>query len=143
MLESTCRDGCKSVCVHLLLIPIGDTCRLAPVRHDPRGLRVEAGCKAEKLEAIKNASSLLSISENTARDACRFHPERCVEDIKIAYCATSDHFQPSTQEETKEFKHKYGIRKPYYLLVGSSTGYKNAQLFFEGFAQLPREAYDI
>ncbi|NEP82529.1 MAG: glycosyltransferase family 4 protein, partial [Okeania sp. SIO3B3] len=34
------------------------------------------------------------------------------------------------------FKHKYGISKPYFLLVGAGDNYKNAILFFHAFTKL-------
>ena len=146
MLESTCRElGAKVFVSTYYSFPSATPAALLLYDMIPEVFEWKQDAMwAEKVEAVKNASSLLSISENTARDACRFHPGRNVEDVKVAYCATSDHFQPATEQAAKEFQEKYGIRKPYYLLVGSSTGYKNAQLFFEGFAQLEgSEAFDI
>lgn len=98
----------------------------------------------EKTLAINNASSLLAISKNTAIDVCNFHPDRKQDDIPIAYCATTSNFEPAQQSEIEEFKLKYGIRRPYFLLVGSSTSYKNAQLFFKGFSLMKNsEEFDI
>ena len=90
----------------------------------------------EKSAAIDNADTLLAISKNTATDVSKFHPDRPADQTTIAYCATSDNFKPANHVDLEEFKTKYGLRRPYFLLVGSSISYKNAQLFFQGFAQL-------
>ncbi|MDY7016007.1 MAG: glycosyltransferase family 1 protein, partial [Cyanobacteriota bacterium] len=89
----------------------------------------------EKHEAIQKACSYLSISENTARDLKRFFPE--IESITVAPCGVESRLTPATPEEVQQFKFKYGIGKPYFLLVAPNSGYKNASLFFQAFAQLP------
>jgi glycosyltransferase involved in cell wall biosynthesis len=90
----------------------------------------------EKTSAINNAESLLAISKNTARDLNKFHPGCPVANIGVAYCATTEVFKPANVVDLEDFKLKYGINRPYFLLVGSSTSYKNAQLFFQAFSQL-------
>jgi glycosyltransferase involved in cell wall biosynthesis len=91
----------------------------------------------EKHHAIRHASGYISISENTARDLTRFFPEIALESVTVAHCGVDSLFSPASQEDINSFKTKYGISKPYFLLVGSGADYKNAILFFQAFSQLP------
>lgn len=88
----------------------------------------------EKQEAIQYASTYLAISENTARDCQKIYTD--IESITVASCGVSDLFFPAPEEDILRFKFKYGISKPYFLLVAPGTGYKNSQLFFQAFSQL-------
>ena len=97
-----------------------------------------------KHHAIRYASSYLAISENTARDLVKFFPDICPESITVAHCGVKSNFTPASAREIDSFKAKYGISKPYFLLVGASSGYKNAFLFFKAFAQLySRQGFEI
>ncbi|MBD2447737.1 glycosyltransferase [Nostoc sp. FACHB-152] len=89
-----------------------------------------------KHQGIQQASSHIAISEHTARDLARFFPEVAVESITVAHCGVSSTFSPAKAEEVNAFKAKYGITKPYFILVGAGNGYKNSMLFFQAFAQL-------
>ena len=96
-----------------------------------------------KHQAIQNASGYLAISENTARDLVRFFPEIPLESVKVALCGVTDNFSPASQQEVNSFKTKYGISKPYFMIV-SIGGYKNTILFLEAFALLnSKQAFDI
>jgi len=88
----------------------------------------------EKQEALKYASAYLAVSENTARDLQHFCPD--VETVTVARNGVKYPFEPATPEEVANFKLKYGIAKPYFLLVAPGTHYKNGHLFFQAFAQL-------
>ncbi|MEM9214619.1 MAG: glycosyltransferase [Cyanobacteria bacterium P01_F01_bin.150] len=93
----------------------------------------------EKHHAIQQASYYLSISQSTAKDLAQFYPAIDTSQIKVALCGVSDDFSPSSEEDIRYFKAKYGINKPYYILVGAGRGvhsYKNPKLFFEAFANL-------
>lgn len=94
----------------------------------------------EKHYAIQQASRYLAISQNTARDLCRYFPALALEKVTVAPCGVHSIFQPATPAETQQFQAKYQIRKPYFLLVGSRNGYKNTILFFQAFAQLANAA---
>lgn len=96
-----------------------------------------------KHQGIQHASAYLAISENTARDLVRFFPEIPLESLKVALCGVTDNFSPASQEELNSFRTKYGISKPYFMIV-SIGGYKNTILFLKAFAQLhSKQAFDI
>ncbi|MGB0564442.1 MAG: glycosyltransferase family 4 protein, partial [Spirulinaceae cyanobacterium] len=71
-------------------------------------------------------------------------PAQAEHPATVAHCGVDPLFSPATGAEIEQFRRHYGIQKPYFLLVAPSTGYKNAQLFFQAFAQLPsRAGFDL
>ncbi|MBE9030762.1 glycosyltransferase [filamentous cyanobacterium LEGE 11480] len=97
-----------------------------------------------KHTAIQQAVAAISISENTAKDlatvisADRHYP------ITAARCGVNPIFHPASPEAILQFKAKFGIQKPYFMLVGAGLGYKNSQLFFQALNQLPsRQAFAV
>ncbi|MBE9096150.1 glycosyltransferase family 4 protein [Tychonema sp. LEGE 07203] len=98
----------------------------------------------EKHRGIRHASSYISISQNTACDLVKFFPHIPSNLITVAHCGVANNFSPASLEEVNCFKIKYGISKPYFILVGAGSGYKNANLFFQAFAQLyTRQGFEI
>ena len=97
----------------------------------------------EKHKAINHASGFIAISENTAKDINKFFPNIPTESITVAHCGVDSLFSPASETEIENFKHKYGINKPYFLL-GGLGGYKNSVLFFQAFNQLAnKQGFDI
>ncbi len=98
----------------------------------------------EKHYGIRHACAYISISENTAKDLVKFFPEISPDLVTVAHCGVNPIFSPASSEEVNQFKNKYGITKPYFILVGSGSNYKNAPLFFEAFGKLPsRQGFEI
>jgi len=98
----------------------------------------------EKHYGIRHASSYISISKNTACDLVKFFPQIPSNLVTVAHCGVANNFSPASLEEVNCFKTKYGISKPYFLLVGAGSGYKNANLFFQAFAKLDsRQGFEI
>jgi len=89
----------------------------------------------EKHRAIQQASTYVAISENTARDLIKFFPQIYPGEITVALCGVKSSFTPGSIEKINNFRIKYGISKPYFILVGTG-GYKNTEFFFQAFAQL-------
>ncbi|HTH39796.1 MAG TPA: glycosyltransferase family 1 protein [Rhodocyclaceae bacterium] len=87
-----------------------------------------------KHEGIRHARDYISISQNTAQDLLRFFPDIRPEQVAIAHCGVD--FKAPPPDQVAAFKTKYGIGKPYFLLVGSRAAYKNGLQFFQAFAQL-------
>lgn len=90
----------------------------------------------EKHQAIQQASAYITISEHTAHDLVRCFPDIANEAVTVAHCGVPATFVPAKSEAINSFKTKYGISKPYFLLVGTGSGYKNSILFFRAFAKL-------
>lgn len=91
----------------------------------------------EKHRAIRYAQNYLAISDSTARDLCHFFPEISPGKVVTTYCG-SDFRQP-TPTAVAEFKQRFGIERPYFLISGVRSDYKNAALFFHAFARLGDE----
>ena len=89
----------------------------------------------EKHYGIKHASAYISISENTARDLSGCFPDVPLNSITVAHCGVFPQFSPASAEEINQFKTKYGISKPYFMLVGVGADYKNGILFFKAFSK--------
>ncbi len=91
----------------------------------------------EKHYGIQHASAYIAVSENTARDLVKCFPDISLESVIIAQNGVNHQiFSPAQPEELNAFKTKYGITKPYFILVGAGSGYKNSILFFQAFYQL-------
>ncbi|MEM9542561.1 MAG: methyltransferase domain-containing protein [Cyanobacteria bacterium P01_E01_bin.42] len=91
----------------------------------------------EKHHGIEHASAYITISENTAKDLVRCFPNIFPNRVTVAPCGINPSFTPANPREIEGFKTKYNITKPYFLLIGLNTGYKNATFFFQSFSQLP------
>jgi hypothetical protein len=73
----------------------------------------------------------------------KFFPHISPELVTVAPCGVKGTFSPASLEEVNQFKTKYGISKPYFIIVGTG-GYKNTILFFQAFGQLhSRESFEI
>jgi predicted O-linked N-acetylglucosamine transferase (SPINDLY family)/glycosyltransferase involved in cell wall biosynthesis len=98
----------------------------------------------EKHQAIQNASQYIAVSEHTACDLVSCFPEISRESIIVAHCGVEKTFSPANIKEINSFKTKYGITKPYFILVGIENNNKNSILFFKAFSQLTSSsAFDI
>ena len=97
----------------------------------------------EKQRAIEHASAYLTISENTAKDLVEIYPDIDSSTVTVAHCGVQSIFKPASATNLAEFRAKYGITKPYFV-IGSPGGYKNTELFLQAFAQLPaKSGFDI
>lgn len=98
----------------------------------------------DKHHGIAQAQAFIGISENTLTDLVQCFPDTATKPRTVAHCGVDSIFSPATAPELERFRQKYGIHRPYFLLCGPGTGYKNAQLFFRAFAQLPsRLGFDL
>ncbi len=97
-----------------------------------------------KHECIRRAVAHLAISRSTANDLGRFFPQLARESVVVAHCGADSSFRPVAPEAIDAFREKYGIRKPYFLMVGMRGGYKGGATFLEAFAQLAnRQEFEI
>ncbi|RQH49055.1 methyltransferase domain-containing protein [Okeania hirsuta] len=97
----------------------------------------------EKHRSIKQAISYISISENTARDLVKYFPQISANSVKVAHCGIEPKFSRATPQKVANFKQKYQINRPYFLIVGERIGwlgYKNTMLFFQAFAKFKKSA---
>lgn len=97
----------------------------------------------EKQLAILYASAYLTVSKHTAKDLIKFFPGLDQEQIYLSYNGLDPIFHPASQSQIKEFRENMGLEKPYFLVVGDRVGfngYKNVQLFFRAFSQIPNKS---
>lgn len=98
----------------------------------------------EKHHCIATASAYITVSQNTAKDLLQFFPNIAPERVTVAYNGISPEFSPTSTAQIDQFKSTYGITKPYFLISGLNTTYKNNQLFFQAFAQLwTRSGFEV
>jgi glycosyltransferase involved in cell wall biosynthesis len=98
----------------------------------------------EKQRGIQHASAFLTISEHTAKDLIELNPEIDPQTVIPALCGVQSIFKPADAEQIASFRTQNGIAKPYFLLVGAGSGYKNTILFWQGFAKLANNSdFDI
>ena len=91
----------------------------------------------EKRRAIEHASAYLTISEHTAKDLVEVYSDIDPETVTVAHCGIQSIFTTQSIESVDKFRNKYGITKPYFILIGSSLGgYKNGILFWKAFSQI-------
>ncbi|URD52691.1 FkbM family methyltransferase [Chroococcidiopsis sp. CCNUC1] len=99
----------------------------------------------EKHYGIQHATAYITVSEQTARDLVKFFPDISLESVTVAQNGVDRQiFSPANSDAIARFKMKYGISKPYFLIVGAGAGYKNSIVFFQAFAQLhSKQGFDI
>jgi glycosyltransferase involved in cell wall biosynthesis len=90
----------------------------------------------EKQRAIEHASAYLTISEHTAKDLIEIHTCIDPKTVTVAHCGVQSTFKLATISDLAEFRYKYGITKPYFI-ISSPGGYKNTELFLQAFNRLP------
>lgn len=90
----------------------------------------------EKHQAIHHASAYIAISEHTAHDLTSCFSDIPIDAVTVAHCGVHPTFSPAKTEVINDFRTRYSINKPYFLLVGAGSGYKNGILFFKAFAKL-------
>ncbi len=95
---------------------------------------------------ILNTSRFACISQSTANDLRRFHPEIPESEVTVTFLAASPGYGTATPAQIQDFKARHGLDKDYILLTGEriglhvgTQGYKNAALAFRGWSLLPAE----
>jgi FkbM family methyltransferase len=97
----------------------------------------------EKQRAIAHASAYITISEHTAQDLVEIYSDIDPNTVTVAHCGVQSVFKEASATNLAEFRYKYGIAKPYFV-ISSPGGYKNTELFLQAFAQLPaKSGFDI
>jgi glycosyltransferase involved in cell wall biosynthesis/predicted Zn-dependent protease len=108
------------------------------------GMDLEHAEWRAKAAAITKAAAYVCVSQSTQNDFKRLYPEHSHKSFFITPNAVTDVFSIHKKAEVEAFKARYGIRKPYFILVGHRQLYKNAVLFFKAFNMLEeRDAYEI
>lgn len=97
-----------------------------------------------KHHAIQHASAYMTISENTSQDLQNLFSDINPSQITTTLCGVASHFQPASPFEIMQFRDRFNIQKPYFLLIGPSMGYKNGELFLQGLSNLSsRRGFEV
>jgi glycosyltransferase involved in cell wall biosynthesis len=87
----------------------------------------------QKQKCLQESSYFAAISRNTARDL-RQHLNKLELPVCIAY--DGNDFQATSPAQVADFKARHRITRPYFLISGSRSDYKNVKLFFDAFETL-------
>lgn len=101
----------------------------------------------EKETAISYARNFVCNSGNTRNDFLTFYPEIPRDRVEVAYCGVdAECFFPRSAETVAAFRARHGLKRDYFLFVGSRVqhkGYKNSRLFFDALETMPSADFDI
>jgi glycosyltransferase involved in cell wall biosynthesis len=127
--------GVRTLATLYDLIPLHYPSAIFPLRR----LDVRAGY-ARYLHQLRRADHLIAISEATKQDAVerlRVPPER----ISVTPLAVDGRrFYPRSLEEIENVLARHGLRRPYFLHVGSSAYHKNTAAVVPAFSLFCQEA---
>ncbi len=85
--------------------------------------------------AAKNASRIITVSENSRRDIANFLSVP-LEKIVVTYNAVDRMFRRSNEDKVNEIKDRLGINDRFILYVGNQKPHKNVGLLIEAYQQL-------
>lgn len=101
----------------------------------------------EKDTAICHALHYLCVSHNTAADLRTFYPEIAEDRITVAHNGVDDSvFRLRDEAEVRQWRERSGMKRDYFLFVGSRIqhkGYKNSALFFDALQGMKGADFDV
>jgi glycosyltransferase involved in cell wall biosynthesis len=90
--------------------------------------------------AVKRASAFFCISHSTRSDLLEVFPDIDPGSAVVTHCGISrQQFKPAPVADVIALRQRLKLDRPYFILVGGKTGYKNAQMFFEAMQMLPTQ----
>lgn len=101
----------------------------------------------EKETAIACALRYLCVSHSTKADLLKFYPEITPDHIQVAHGGVDTAaFGERPTSEIEDFRRRHGLKRPYYLFVGSrvqTKAYKNSDLFFSALREMDNVDFDV
>jgi len=90
--------------------------------------------------AISRASAFCCISHSTRSDLLEVFPDIDPLSAVVTHCGIDRAtFKPASSDEIIPVLQRHGLTKPYFMLVGGKTDYKNATMFFQAMKTLPSQ----
>lgn len=89
-----------------------------------------------KRRAIEKASGFIAISHSTWHDLTRIY-QVPPGSAQVAYCGAGSEFCPPSVDAVRRFKTSHQLERPYMLMVGSRSLYKNSTPVFQALANMP------
>jgi glycosyltransferase involved in cell wall biosynthesis len=97
----------------------------------------------QKRRAIQYAAGHIMVSQSSADDMCRFHPEVDPRRVLVAHNSVAAAFRPCGEDEIRRFREEHAIERDFVMMVGERfgwRGYKNGGVVFAALAQMdPKE----
>lgn len=96
----------------------------------------------QKRRAIQYAAGHIMVSQSSADDLCRFHPEVDPRRVLVAHNSVAPVFQPCPDDAIIQFRKAHGIDRDFIMMVGERfgwRGYKNGGVVFAALAQMEPE----
>lgn len=96
----------------------------------------------QKRRAIQYAAGHIMVSQSSADDLCRFHPEVDPRRVLVAHNSVTPVFQPCPDDAIIQFRKAHGIDRDFIMMVGERfgwRGYKNGGVVFAALAQMEPE----
>jgi len=87
-----------------------------------------------KTQAIREAQAFIAISRTSAIDLLWFHPHLATTPGLVAHCGTD--FKPAPAGAVAAFRRDHGLERPYFMLSGTRSLYKNGLLVFRALDSL-------
>lgn len=86
-----------------------------------------------KREAIGKSCAYFSVSHSTTRDFRRLYASLSGREVFLTPGAVGEEIHPAGPDQVAQFRARYQLGNPYFLLVGHRGSYKNAELLFKAF----------
>jgi len=105
------------------VVTIHDLIQLIYPKHYPGGTSGALKLRSQK-KKVKNAAGILTISETSKKDICRFfniNPSK----VKVVHLAAKSHFNRANKSERIRIRKKYNLPQKYVLYVGDINYNKN------------------
>ncbi len=109
------------------------TCWLLPETHSPANVAADRNF-AERI--LKRADGLIAVSETTRDDAVQILGVR-PDKIRVIHHGIAESFFRAAPEHAKAVRAHYGLRRPYFLFVGTIEPRKNVDLLLDSYEGLP------
>jgi glycosyltransferase involved in cell wall biosynthesis len=94
----------------------------------------------QKRRAIQYAAGHIMVSQSSANDMCRLHPEVNPERVLVAHNSVAPVFHACTNDEITGFRKGHALDREFIMMVGERfgwKGYKNGGVVFAALAQMP------
>jgi len=90
----------------------------------------------------KRAKAIITVSE-FSRDRLRFHLSTLQGKIHVIHNGVGKPFEPQPQKSIELVKEKYGLKKPYFLFVGTNEPRKNLTGLIQAWKSLNLRTYSL
>lgn len=90
----------------------------------------------------RRARAIITVSE-FSRQRLKHHLSLPDEKIHVIHNGVGEPFEPQSAGRVKAVKEKYGIRKPYFLFVGTMEPRKNLRVLLQAWEQLNLKTHEL